>query len=252
MYSDIIMLTVVALTSLIQAQIGVGLLAFGTPLLLILGFDYIHTLSILLPCSIAISTAQIVEPSSRPEDGPPHWKRTTLVLALSTTGGFSLWFSFIQGTNIKGIVGLALLVSAFVSQIPVIRTFVGRTFSRHRFRALVVIGAIHGICNMGGSFLTLFADVTEPTKLRKRFVVAMGYVTMAAVQLLIVVSNYVLRLNSDDPHIMPWDQMLKGLIVSSFFYHLIGKQLFYSTSERAYTWVMRSCMFGLGLVVMVA
>ncbi|MEO1884510.1 MAG: hypothetical protein ABGX28_00615, partial [Methylococcales bacterium] len=55
-----ILLTVIA-TTIIQSVFGVGVLLFGTPILLLLGYDFINALSILLPISIAINSLQILK-----------------------------------------------------------------------------------------------------------------------------------------------------------------------------------------------
>jgi len=54
-----ILLTVVS-TSVIQSVFGVGVLLFGTPLLLLLGYEFVDALGVLLPVSIAISTLQVL------------------------------------------------------------------------------------------------------------------------------------------------------------------------------------------------
>jgi len=59
MPSDIL-LAVIA-TSFIQAIFGVGVLLFGTPVLLLLGYGFADTLSVLLPISIAINALQIIK-----------------------------------------------------------------------------------------------------------------------------------------------------------------------------------------------
>ena len=48
------------LCGIIQSLLGIGLLIFGTPTLLLLGYDYVYVLSIILPCSILISFLQIL------------------------------------------------------------------------------------------------------------------------------------------------------------------------------------------------
>ena len=50
---------IIIILSIIQSTFGVGLLLIGTPLLLILNYDFFNVLSILLPCSILISILQI-------------------------------------------------------------------------------------------------------------------------------------------------------------------------------------------------
>ncbi len=55
-----ILITVLA-TTVIQSVFGVGVLLFGTPVLLLLGYDFINALSVLLPISIAINLLQIIK-----------------------------------------------------------------------------------------------------------------------------------------------------------------------------------------------
>ena len=55
------LLSVVALFSVVQSFIGVGLLLFGTPTLLIMGYPYDVTLWILVPSSIVLSIKQSVD-----------------------------------------------------------------------------------------------------------------------------------------------------------------------------------------------
>ena len=47
------------ITSAIQSLFGVGVLLFGTPVLLLLGYSFIESLLILLPVSISINILQI-------------------------------------------------------------------------------------------------------------------------------------------------------------------------------------------------
>jgi uncharacterized membrane protein YfcA len=49
-------LLIVVSTSVIQSVFGVGVLLFGTPLLLLLGYEFVDALGVLLPVSIAISS----------------------------------------------------------------------------------------------------------------------------------------------------------------------------------------------------
>src|SRR4051794_26324194 len=45
--------------AVVQSVFGVGLLVFGTPTLLLLGFSFEDVLAYLLPCSIVISVLQV-------------------------------------------------------------------------------------------------------------------------------------------------------------------------------------------------
>ena len=52
-------LIIIVILAFIQSIFGVGLLVFGTPILLILNYDFFSILGILLPSSLIISLLQI-------------------------------------------------------------------------------------------------------------------------------------------------------------------------------------------------
>lgn len=49
----------VAIFAIIQSLFGVGLLVFGTPTLLLLGYPFADTLAVLLPASLTVSLLQL-------------------------------------------------------------------------------------------------------------------------------------------------------------------------------------------------
>jgi len=55
-----ILLTVVA-TVLVQSIFGAGVLLFGTPILLLLGYEFVEVLVILLPISLVVNGLQIAK-----------------------------------------------------------------------------------------------------------------------------------------------------------------------------------------------
>ena len=52
-------LITVAITSFIQSIFGVGVLLFGTPLLMLQGYNFFQTVIVLLPISLLINLFQI-------------------------------------------------------------------------------------------------------------------------------------------------------------------------------------------------
>ena len=54
-------LLVIIVTAIIQSIFGVGVLLFGTPLLLLGGYDFVTALTVLLPISLVINLFQIVK-----------------------------------------------------------------------------------------------------------------------------------------------------------------------------------------------
>ena len=57
-------LAVIALLSVVQSIFGMGVLIFGTPTLLLMGYDFTTTLGYLLPASFAISLLQVLSAGS--------------------------------------------------------------------------------------------------------------------------------------------------------------------------------------------
>ena len=53
-------LITVSITSIIQSIFGTGVLLFGTPLLLIFGYDFKYVLILLLPISLLINIFQLI------------------------------------------------------------------------------------------------------------------------------------------------------------------------------------------------
>lgn len=50
----------IILYSLIQSVFGIGLLVFGTPTMLLMGYSYTETLWILIPPSLTLSLSQVL------------------------------------------------------------------------------------------------------------------------------------------------------------------------------------------------
>ena len=56
--NSMIELSIIVFLIIVQSIFGVGLLLFGTPSLLVLGYDFANTINILMPVSITISLMQ--------------------------------------------------------------------------------------------------------------------------------------------------------------------------------------------------
>ena len=65
-----VVVAVVATFSIVQSIFGMGILVFGTPTLLLLGYDFTTTLSFLLPASWSVAFMQILNFESRRPDIP--------------------------------------------------------------------------------------------------------------------------------------------------------------------------------------
>lgn len=170
---------VVMATAMIQSIFGVGVLLFGTPLLLVLGYDFLTALPVLLPISLTINLLQVSR-HLRQIDGRLYgqillfavpWIVLCLVLVTRSA------------LNIAPIVGIFLLLVALKSVVPPIERAVA-ALVRHERPYCVVMGIVHGLTNLGGSLLTALMHSQPFEKDVARATTAAAYGTFALFQLL--------------------------------------------------------------------
>jgi uncharacterized membrane protein YfcA len=172
-------LIVIIITSFIQSIFGVGVLLFGTPLLLLLEYDFIHAVIILLPISLAINLIQIIK-DYRSVDLDLYKK------ILLYTIPFVVIFLFVVTEiklNIGIIIGLFLLFVAaknFSNKINGIIKFL----VRYEKLYFMLMGIIHGMTNLGGSLLTAIVHSKDYEKKIARVTVAISYATFAIFQII--------------------------------------------------------------------
>ena len=165
--------------SVVQSVFGVGLLVFGTPTLLLLGYSFETTIALLLPCSLLISILQTW--SGRQQlDG----MRSGILLYCVPliVVGLALVLRHLVALDVKLLVGLALIFSASTRSSGRLRGALARLLERHAKLYLMSMGFVHGISNMGGGLLTIFVTTTEDDKERIRAKIAYGYLLFAASQ----------------------------------------------------------------------
>src|SRR5882757_7873526 len=56
---EMLIFAIIAVLAVVQSLFGIGLLVFGTPTLLLLGYPYQDALAVLLPASLAVSLLQL-------------------------------------------------------------------------------------------------------------------------------------------------------------------------------------------------
>ena len=155
-----ILLTVVA-TSVIQSIFGVGVLLFGTPLLLLLGYGFVDALGVLLPVSIAISALQVLR---HYEDIDTGFYKNVLVYSIPLVVLFLLLVTSVK-INISLVIGALLIFVALKSFSAAIERTLQSVVKYERIY-LMVMGLVHGVSNLGGSMLTMIitANITQKTK----------------------------------------------------------------------------------------
>tara|TARA_A100001011_G_scaffold397413_1_gene498286 strand:- start:463 stop:1188 length:726 start_codon:yes stop_codon:yes gene_type:complete len=179
-FEIIIILTLIV----IQSVFGVGLLLFGTPSFLVLGYDFANTINILMPVSISISALQFFKSKISDKDFINEYNfycLPFLILFLIIALNFKYLFDF------KLLVALLLIFSSIL--ILNKRRFASfkKTLFKLKKIILIGIGCVHGLTNMGGSFLAIYSTlVSKNIKELTRYYICYGYLIMGIVQYLIV------------------------------------------------------------------
>jgi uncharacterized membrane protein YfcA len=173
-----IMLTV-AVTSIIQSVFGAGVLLFGTPLLLLFGYEFVDVLIVLLPISVAINLLQILKHHAHIDFA---FYRNILMLTLPLIAVFLFLVTHVR-INISLLIGLFLLFIAFKEFSATVARLIDRMMAFEKTYFLLM-GIVHGVSNLGGSLLTALVHHKNYEKDVARVTVAASYGTFAVVQLL--------------------------------------------------------------------
>ena len=209
-----ILLTVIV-TSVIQSIFGVGVLLFGTPLLLLLNYDFLEALVILLPISIAINLLQIIKHHTLIDI---HFVKNVLRYTIP----FVVIFLFIVTSgqvNIGAFVGGFLILVALKDVFPKLKRALD-LMVKYEKTYLAVMGIVHGLTNLGGSLLTAIVHGKQYKKNQTRVTIAICYAMFAGFQ--IVTLNIISR----DYHI-PYAENVSLL--------QIGIVMFLLTEEMVYS-----------------
>ncbi|MBU1194889.1 MAG: hypothetical protein KKE62_19810 [Proteobacteria bacterium] len=171
-------LLTVAMTSLIQSIFGVGVLLFGTPILLALGYDFIKAITILLPISLTINLFQIIKDYKK-IDADFYKKIVFYTIPFIV---LSLFFITTFKANIGIIVGIFLLIIAIKDYFLQLKNAI-EFLTKYEKAYLAAMGIIHGVTNLGGSLLTAIIHNKNYEKNVTRATVAASYATFAAFQI---------------------------------------------------------------------
>ncbi len=172
-----ILLTVVA-TSVIQSIFGVGVLLFGTPLLLLLGYGFVDALGVLLPVSVAISALQVLR---HYEDVDAKFYKNVLVYSIPLVVLFLMVVTSVK-INISLVIGPLLIFVALKNFSTAIDRALQAVVKYERIY-LMAMGLVHGISNLGGSMLTVIIYSKHYPKNKTRVTAAASYATVASCQL---------------------------------------------------------------------
>lgn len=231
-----ILLTVIV-TSVVQSIFGVGVLLFGTPLLLLLGYDFLDALITLLPISIAINSFQILK----------HYNHIDLSFyknVLFYTIPFVVFFLFIVTTakiNIGLLVGLFLIFVALKSYSEKVDNMMGSLVKFER-TYLATMGVVHGLTNLGGSLLTAIVHGKQYQKDMTRVTVAVCYATFAIFQ---IITLFFLV----DSYELSYSNNMAFLHVGVIMFLLTEEVVYQRIDNDKYSKIFAAFLFASGIVL---
>jgi len=239
LYSEYILIAcLVAILSCVQSIFGVGILVFGTPTLLLLGYGFADTLCYLLPSSIIVSTIQVVRPGIKKPSIPKE-----LYFVCLPAIGASLWFTVADRSNryVTVLVGLILILSALIRMNPVLNTGLTKLTRNHIGIFHLAMGCVHGFTNLGGALLAMFAANLHDQKEDVRYTVAHYYLLFGLLQCLLLV------------WVGSGELLIIGAMNAPFaalIYMIIGNPMFNSIKEAEYKNGMSVFIFAYGAMLL--
>ena len=194
---------------LFQSIFGVGLLIFGTPTFLVFGYNFAETLSILVPISCTVSLCQILSTKIEID----KFKKIFYKYSIFGTAIFMLFpIIFININFLKIIIAFIMISISIISLTSMHLKNYRKKFLEYSRSYLVTLGCIHGLTNLGGSFISIFSSIFYyRDKLRSRKSIAFSYFVLGLIQLLVlsITLNIVFKL-----------EILILMIITPFVFYL--------------------------------
>ena len=180
---SILEIFIIITLSIFQSIFGVGLLVFGTPIFLQLGYGFFEVLHILLPFSIVISFLQLITKSELTDKFAKNFVFFCIPLLI---------LSLVILENIYDQINIILIVAIIMVSFSTLNILVSKGMLRFKLNqsarslSLTLLGLLHGFTNLGGGFLALISSNIGNSKLEVRTNIAFGYLVFGAIQILYV------------------------------------------------------------------
>ena len=232
------LVTIIAVFSIVQSIFGVGLLLFGTPTLLLLGYSYSETLWLLLPCSVTISLIQVVNDYKLIEAK----KRAVYLVIPTLVLSLALVVTYENGINITRIVGVLLLLIGVIRFSSKLQALLSSTVKKHIQIYYIIIGVVHGISNMGGGPLSILMSTIYSKKEIIRANVAFIYLILAMFQLVVlsIISNTSLR-----------SEVMLLIPISLASYIFTSKFISSEVNDKKYTFILNVMVLVYGVLAVI-
>jgi len=218
----------------VQSMFGIGVLLFGTPIFLLIGYSFVDTLCILLPLSLLINSLQLIR-------NLHHISLDIFIkiLFISLPIIFIILYSVVKiNLDLSFLIGVVLILFSCRFFIPILNeTFI--KFLQLKYSPFVLLGALHGISNLGGSVLTMLVQSKITDKKALRATIAISYASFAIVQIFALLSANI-----------NFDLRLDHLIFAFFVYFLVNKLVFQKINNDFYQKIFNILIFIFGIVLM--
>jgi len=236
---DFYILITILITAIVQSIFGTGVLLFGTPLLLILGYNFQYALIILLPTSILISFFQLKNNLNKIDI--QFYKK----LFLFSIPPIILFFYLtnLNSIRINIFVGIFLVVVAIKENILSINRMI-KLLIKYESLYLMIMGMIHGITNLGGALLSAIVFSKNLSKDSKRTTIAICYLTFALFQIITLIIAF-----NDNSFLNIFNFVYWILGPVTFF--TVEKYLYFRIDGRKYIKYSNFFLFVLGLMLII-
>lgn len=205
---------VVGTFAIVQSLFGVGLLLFGTPTLLLLGYPFTDTLAILLPASLAVSLLQLWK---APEIDRGFVAQFLIWCLIPLAVGLALVLVLHLQTSLNLVIAIVLAMFVVLRATPNLTEKSRRWVFQNQRLWLVLMGVAHGLSNLGGGLLTILAASLYRDKERIRHLVAICYACFATIQLAMLAML--------SPDVFAWTQLVYAM-TSAVVFLAIGRHVF--------------------------
>ena len=232
-------LITIFITAIVQSIFGTGVLLFGTPILLILGYNFQYALIILLPTSILINFFQLKNNFNKIDIR--FYKRLFLISIPLII--LFLYFTNSNSIRINLFVGFFLVIIALKENILSINRLM-KLLIKNEHLYLMIMGIIHGITNLGGALLSGIVFSKDLSKESKRATIAICYLTFAIFQIttLIIIfnnNNFFNKLN-----FIYW-------ILGPVIFFIVEKYIYFRINEKNYIVYSNFFLFVMGLILII-
>jgi uncharacterized protein len=233
-----VLFLIIIIFSVFQSCLGVGLLLFGTPTLIILGYSYVETLWIILPSSIVISLTQVLF------DRDLIQAKKSIFLLTIPALTIGLIIILLSGglVNVSKIVGIGLLIVASIRQSKVLNAYLSNNISSRTSIYLIFTGLIHGLSNMGGGPLSVLMSSLHNSKSVIRVNIAYVYLFFGISQI-IILTIFQLKVFEVNYLVFP--------IVAIMSYFFIGKPLSNYIDDNKYQSFITIMVFIYGFLALI-